>query len=265
MAAEELRVADNDADKYRAPALDKGLDILELLAGREGSLSQVEIAKALDRSIGEIFRMLDRLVRRGYVRRTEEDRYALTLKLFEMAHWTPPLKRLINEAMPLMRNFAHDTQQACHLVTYDKNRLIVVAQVDPPGYWSVAIRVGAQINMLDTGSGHVFLAFASEADRSHMLRKADGSVEEITPELRKHLDHVSREACEKMPSLQIPGVTNLAAPIFGALGGVIATLASPFIDRLDAEGAISASQALELLKIAAREISALHAGEERQD
>ncbi len=261
MAAEELRIADDDAEKYRAPALDKGLDILELLAEREGSLSQVEIAKALDRSIGEIFRMLDRLVRRGYVRRTEEDRYALTLKLFEMAHWTPPLKRLINEAMPLMRNYAHETQQACHLVTYDKNRLIVVAQVDPPGYWSVAIRVGAQINVLDTGSGHVFLAYASEADRRHMLRNADGTIQPISPALREHLDEVRRNGCEKMPSLQIPGVTNLAVPILGALGSVIATLACPFIERLDDGGGVSAAQALKRLKAAAQEISAIPAGQ----
>lgn len=257
MAEQELRIAEDIAEKYRAPALDKGLDILELLAEREGSLSQVEIAKALDRSISEIFRMLDRLVRRGYVRRTEEDRYAVTLKLFEMAHWTPPLKRLINEAMPLMRTYSHQTQQACHLVTFDKNRLIVVAQVDPPGYWSVAIRVGAQINMLDTGSGHVFLAYASEADRQFMLRNSDGSVQDISPALQAHLEEVRRNGYEMMPSLQIPSVTNLAVPVLGALGTVIATLACPFIERLDVSNTIGSSEALEKLKIAAQGISAM--------
>ena len=64
-----------DLDKYRAPALDKGLDIIELLASTDDTLSQAEIAKSLDRSPNEIYRMLDRLVRRAYVRRTEGDRY----------------------------------------------------------------------------------------------------------------------------------------------------------------------------------------------
>ena len=84
-----------DLDKYRAPALDKGLDILELLAGTEEGLSQAEIAKALDRSPNEIYRMLDRLVRRDYGRRTSADRYELTLKLFELAHASPPIRRLV--------------------------------------------------------------------------------------------------------------------------------------------------------------------------
>ena len=57
------------AERYRAPALDKGLDIIELLAGTDGGLTQAEIAKALSRSPAEIYRMLDRLVRRDYVRR----------------------------------------------------------------------------------------------------------------------------------------------------------------------------------------------------
>ncbi len=54
-------------DRYRAPALDKGLDILELLASVDGGLTQAEIAKHLDRSPNEFYRMLDRLVKRGYV------------------------------------------------------------------------------------------------------------------------------------------------------------------------------------------------------
>ena len=41
---------EEEEDRYRAPALDKGLDILELLAGIDGGLTQAEIAKRLGRS-----------------------------------------------------------------------------------------------------------------------------------------------------------------------------------------------------------------------
>ena len=36
---------DRNEDRYRAPALDKGLDILELLAGTDEALSQAEICQ----------------------------------------------------------------------------------------------------------------------------------------------------------------------------------------------------------------------------
>ena len=63
----EVSVEDEEAERYRAPALDKGLDILELLSSVDGGLTQSEIAKKLGRSPNEFYRMLDRLVRRGYV------------------------------------------------------------------------------------------------------------------------------------------------------------------------------------------------------
>ena len=117
-------------DRYRAPALDKGLDILELLASTEEGLTQAEIAKALGRTPNEFYRMLDRLVRRKYIARVGGDRYELTLKLFALAHQHAPVRRLVSQAMPLMRAFTQETHQAAHIAVYDRGEVIVVAQVE---------------------------------------------------------------------------------------------------------------------------------------
>jgi DNA-binding IclR family transcriptional regulator len=245
-----------DLDRYRAPALDKGLDILELLARTEDALSQAEIAKALDRSPNEIYRMLDRLVRRAFVRRTEGDRYELTLKLFELAHTQPPIRRLVSQATPVLRRFAREAEQACHLVIRDRSVLVVVAQVDGPGYWNVSIRVGSRISLVNTGSGHVFLAFASPEERSLMLEEQEVALrEKVSRALEARLRKVRERGFEIMPSLQISGVTNLSVPIFGPLGTVIAALTCPYTERLDKKDAPSAEAAQKLLVTAAREIS----------
>jgi DNA-binding IclR family transcriptional regulator len=245
-----------DLDKYRAPALDKGLDILELLAAAGEGLSQAEIAKALDRSPNEIYRMLDRLVRRDYVRRTQGDRYELTLKLFELAHARPPIHRLVSQALPVMRRFARDAEQACHLVIHDRNILVVVAQVDGPGYWNVSIRVGSRISLVNTGSGHVFLAFASPEERRLMLEEQDVALREnVSKELEGRLGKVREEGYESMPSLQISGVTNLSVPVHGPIGTVIAALTCPYTERLDKHDAPSLKATQKLLVAAAREIS----------
>ncbi len=245
-----------DLDKYRAPALDKGLDILELLAATEEGLSQAEIAKSLDRSPNEIYRMLDRLVRRDYVRRTSADRYELTLKLFELSHTTPPIRRLVSQATPVLRRFARDAEQAVHLVIHDRNILVVVAQVDGPGYWNVSIRVGSRIGLVNTGSGHVFLAFASEEERALMLEdQSDRRREKLPPALQARLDRVREQGYEAMESLQVASVTNLSVPIFGPLGSVVAALTSPYTERLDKKDAPDQPAALKLLIEAGREIS----------
>lgn len=245
-----------DLDKYRAPALDKGLDILELLAATEEGMSQAEIAKALERSPNEIYRMLDRLVRRDYVRRTSADRYELTLKLFELSHMTPPIRRLVSQSMPVLRRFARDSEQAVHLVIHDRNILVVVAQVDGPGYWNVSIRVGSRIGLVNTGSGHVFLAFASDEDRALMLEDLNGKRrEKLPPQLAARVARVREQGYEAMESQQTASVTNLSVPIFGPLGTIIAALTSPYTERLDKKEAPGKATALKLLIAAGNEIS----------
>ncbi|HOZ64986.1 MAG TPA: helix-turn-helix domain-containing protein, partial [Burkholderiaceae bacterium] len=102
-------------DRYRAPALDKGLDILELLAKQPQGLTRAEIVKEMDRSASEIYRMLERLVARQYVLRSSSgDRYSLSLKLFALAHIHPPLNRLVTQALPIMDEFASKAEQSCH-------------------------------------------------------------------------------------------------------------------------------------------------------
>src|SRR5258708_20725026 len=90
--------------RYATPALEKGLDILELLASVSEALTHSEIASRLGRTINEVFRMLVCLEERGYISRTGSDgRCQLTLKLFEIVCSYHPRQRLLTQARPLLR------------------------------------------------------------------------------------------------------------------------------------------------------------------
>ena len=255
-------VTDAIGDRYRAPALDKGLDILELLAATEEPLSQVEIAKALDRTPNEIYRMLDRLVRRRYVARTAGDRYELTLKLFALAHQHAPVRRLVGQAMPELRAFARAAGQACHLAIYDRGNVVVVGQVDAPGYWGLAIRVGARVSLFNTGSGHVLLAFAGERERALMIEEHETMPGEARPaSLEARLATVRERGYESMPSQQTVGVRNLSAPVFGPNGTVVAALTCPYLTWTDPTSTPDLSATLGLLRASAQRIAPAAGGE----
>ncbi|MCB1811910.1 MAG: helix-turn-helix domain-containing protein, partial [Candidatus Competibacteraceae bacterium] len=117
--------------RYSAPALEKGLQILELLADQESGLSQNQIAQQLGRSVNEIFRMLNCLEQFGYIyRQRPEDLYYLTLKLFELGHHQPPLKRLLMAAQQPMRKLVNQIRSSCHLTVLHNNQMMVVARQD---------------------------------------------------------------------------------------------------------------------------------------
>ena len=66
------------------PALEKGLDILELFAGEPTGLTKSDVACRLGRTISEIFRILLCLEERGYISRSRDgERFRLTLHLFK--------------------------------------------------------------------------------------------------------------------------------------------------------------------------------------
>ena len=72
--------------RYPTPALEKGLDILELFAHEPAGLTKSDVARRLNRTVSEIFRMLLCLEERGYIGRAEDDdRFRLSLKIFRMA------------------------------------------------------------------------------------------------------------------------------------------------------------------------------------
>src|SRR5436190_23844143 len=93
------------AHRYPTPALEKGLDALELLASESDGLTKTEVARRLGRTVSEVFRMLVCLETRGYIARSAgDDRYSLTLRLLTAAYQHPPIERLTTEAVPIMRN-----------------------------------------------------------------------------------------------------------------------------------------------------------------
>lgn len=255
--AQGVSIEEAESERYRAPALDKGLDILELLSGVEGGLTQAEISKKLGRSPNEFYRMLDRLVRRGYVARLEGDRFSLTLKLFGLAQLHAPVRRLVSFATPIMRELAEATVQANQLVVFDRGAAVVIAQQEAPGYWGISIRVGSHISLFDTGSGHVLLAFRSAEERQMMIAEHLRSNErsEQPAEFFRRLDQVRERGYEMMASLQTAGVYNLSAPVLAPDGRAIAALTIPYITVINMPSAPDITRTIEMLSEAATKLS----------
>lgn len=246
-------------DRYRAPALDKGLDILELLATQPHGLTRAEIVKEMDRSASEIYRMLERLVARQYVMRNPSgDRYALSLKLFALAHMHPPLSRLINQALPIMDDFTRKAEQSCHMGVYDRGNVLISAQINSPSGWSFAVQRGARVGLLDTASGHLLLAYADEGRFNRMLAEhtpLDGEVPIAEDALAAILATVRRQGYLERESAQTLGVVDISFPILGPDNTALATLTCPYIRRIDRHVGPDMVQVREYLRDAANALS----------
>ena len=247
-----------EASRYSAPALEKGLDVLELLAAEPHGLNQQEIARRLSRTTNELFRMLDVLVRRGYLARQPDSAYALTLRLFELAHRHPGVERLLDCAMPHMHALADQTGQSNHLCVHHDARLVVLAQAEPPEPMTCSVRQGAHFAFHDDRvSARVITAFQNREQREKHLSEVLGSRRAAPARKRAliaRLGTIQRRGYDEGPSDTINGVVDICFPIFDRFG-VIAALNIVYLKQRDSRVAIPAAR--QKLQVTAQAISKL--------
>lgn len=232
-ATEATSIKDVEGRTYSAPALEKGLDILELLCRAETPLSQKDISRQLGRSVGEIYRMVSCLVERNYVAQIE-DSYYVTTKLFELAHLNPPTHRLLIEAKPIMQRLSSELDQSCHLTVYGQGRQIVIAKIDAPSGMGFSVRVGSELDVLISASGRVLLAFQDVEIRKFRIEESlQRRPNHADPQIENVLNFVRERGFESIPSVQIRGLYAVSFPILDSQCHAIAALTVPYAERID--------------------------------
>ncbi|MEE9273029.1 MAG: IclR family transcriptional regulator [Robiginitomaculum sp.] len=244
--------------QYAAPALTKGLDILELMSDKFEAMSLKEIADQMGRSKGEIFRMLVALAERGYLAfDPNSDKYSITMKLFELAHRHPNVKRLTSVASPIMEKLCATVEQSCHLAILQGGHGLIVAQQNSPSGQRFGLRLGLNIPLSNTCSGHLLLGFSSQEKQERMLALQPKNLRRRfkKKELKEIKERVTSQGYELIPSSQVQGVTDIGYPIFDYSGKIAATLVIPFLEYLDGSHTVSLTAAKTFLNDAAKEIS----------
>jgi DNA-binding IclR family transcriptional regulator len=216
--------------KYRVPALEKGLDILEYLSDMSIPQSQAEIARALGRSTSEIFRMLGCLEQRGYLLRDDAARYRLSLRLFELAHTHSPVDQLLRVARDPMRELAQRLRESVHIGVLRDHQLFILAQEESPEPVRFSVEVGRKFPAIKTASGRLLLAQLSTEELAEFLA-SDPHTRALSPEQREALEGKLAQARRDRYVIETSDITEGVQDISVLLGnpqiGLVAALAVP--------------------------------------
>ena len=218
--------------QYAAPALEKGLDVLELLTGVPDGLTQSQIAEHLNRSLQEVYRMVVSLERRGYICRSPPgDAFRLTMKLYDMAVAYPPIAMLTAAAVPIMQRLSLNAQQAMLLSVIDGTSIRAIANVDSPAPLGFRVRLGTASPVARTASGRVLLAFQSPPMRAWTFEAmAEGGIALAElKRLKKRVEAVARSGYEFVSGETFDGITDVSFPILDRKGEALAALTMPFL------------------------------------
>jgi DNA-binding IclR family transcriptional regulator len=250
----------SESQKYRAPALEKGLDIIELLASAREPLSLNRISSALGRTVSELFRMVQVLEYRGYVENSGSGGgYVLSNRLFALGMTKAPTKDLLDAALPVMRRLAEALGQSCHIAVASGDQMVVVARVEAPSDIGFAVRVGHRRDLVHSTSGLVLYAFQSQTVRDEWKARLGANADEADWAMFESLGRIAREdGFVKADSQAVEGVIDLSAPVVHQ-GFVLAALTMPFVKTRNGK---PIDEAIKRVMASAREISGELAGRE---
>ena len=239
--------------KYRAPALEKGLDVLELLASARQPMTLSQISARLERSVSELFRMVQVLEARGYVSPSARgDGFELSNKLFSLGISRGPSQNLLTSALPLMQSLSEQTRQACHLAIASDDRMVVIARIETPGDLGFSVRVGYQRPLMHSTSGVVLYAFqtAKVRDQWRAVLRPQATAQEWQV-FETAAERVLAQGHHTAASEYIDGITDISAPVINDVTAV-AALTMPWIH---VHGGTEMDEALTKLKATARTLS----------
>jgi DNA-binding IclR family transcriptional regulator len=223
-------MSESPEPKYRAPALEKGLAVLELLANANGPMSLNAISRGLNRSVSELFRMIQVLEFHGYLELSSSgEGYVLSNKLFALGMTRAPTRDLHDAALPIMHRLVERIGQSCHLAVVSADQMVIVARVEAPGDLGFSVRIGYRRSLVDSTSGLVLYAFQSELVRGEWKKRLSRSLNRRGWAGFERRGHAARKAgYVTAESHAVEGVMDLSAPVTQS-GGVAAALTVPYV------------------------------------
>ena len=224
---------------YDVPALEKGLDIIEVLADSPIPLSQIEIARRLDKTVSQVFRMITCLEKRGYIYKDPDSSvYYLTLKMYQLVNHHPPVEKLLRTATGPIMDLVNKIEESCHLSVLKGNQVVILSQHDSPKRVSVHVRVGSTLTLLESNSGRSLLAYNNRKEQEAFL-SADPKFKKMSKAEKvsvfEQLDDIKEKGHFNTESYSVSGIVDIVVPVIAGNGEAIAALTVPCIKYLGQE------------------------------
>jgi IclR family transcriptional regulator, KDG regulon repressor len=216
-------------------SVERAADILELFLHSGPELSVKDISVQLGISKSTAHGLIKTLDHRGYLQQNSENlKYKLGLRLFELGHHLGEQLDIVNIANPIITDLVDELKETVHLVVRQQDELIYVAKEEGPQTLRIYSQVGKRAPIHCTGVGKAILAYQTEEEVNRILDTVPlESFTEFTiidkDEIRQQLESTKVTGYSVDDEEIEIGLKCVAAPIFNFKGEAFASLscASP--------------------------------------
>lgn len=219
----------------QAPALQRGLAVLELLAARQEGATLSEISTALYLSPASVFRLTGVLEESGYVLREEPSRrFRLSRKLLLLAQPQREGRSLVESCLPAMREVLQLTGETVQLCVLAEHECVMIEQLPSTHPFKYIVDLGSRPPVYCAAPGKAMLAHLPEEETAAALRgmKLERHTERTLTSRRELFDDFAKIRARGFAVDQgehFEGIHCVAAPLLDRHGHPVAaiTIAGP--------------------------------------
>lgn len=209
--------------KYTAPAVEKMLDLIEVLADSPGGRSINELARLTDSPVNSVYRICTVLRERGYLSaESETGLYVLGSRFYRIGQAAGRRISLHTAAAPVLGRLMRETGESTQLITLSGNAAVIRLQAET----DQAIRIHAETCSVIlphcSAGGKCALAYLPEAELEAFLKAPHERLTEHTVTeagaLRRELAAIRADGYALDREEYMIGLRCVGAPVFAADG-----------------------------------------------
>jgi IclR family transcriptional regulator, KDG regulon repressor len=206
----------------------KAMAVISAFSYGEPVLGVSELSRRLGIGKSTVHRILSTLAADGYVERTPDDRYRLSIRLYEIGQQVAASTELREVAHPALERLRNESGETAHLAVLAGTDVVYVDRLESPHMIRLLTRVGRRRAAHATSSGKCLLAYGAPADVDRVIEAGLPRLGPRTITTRRLLERTLAEvrACGYAVSIEesAPGVASVAAPVFDGTGRCVAAM-----------------------------------------
>jgi DNA-binding IclR family transcriptional regulator len=220
-----------ESQRFRLPAVDRAMNLLELLASSRAGLTLSELSRKLSIPKSTTYYLLYTLVTRGYVQRSSSGHYSLGFRFADVASASTAGLNLNTLAEPHLRQIAARLNLTAMLAVLGGAEAVIIAKVTwaRDGDGGGGAWVGRHLDLHCTAQGKALTANLPEDELDKLLSGRElahftHKTIDTLPALKAHLAEIRATGYSVNDEEHVLGIRAVGAPIFDSWGGVMAAI-----------------------------------------
>ena len=206
----------------------KAMAVISAFSYGEPVLGVSELSRRLGMGKSTVHRILTTLQGGGFVERTPDERYRLSIKMYEIGLQVAASSELRELVHPVLERLRNESGETAHLAVLSGTDVVYLDRLESPHMLRMLTQIGRRRGAHATSSGKVLLAFGAPADIDRVVAAGMPRLGPRTITSRAMLERALADVRADGYAISVEesarGVSSVAAPIFGGVGECVAAM-----------------------------------------